>query len=130
MDITFRRNCKAVFLIFVLLLFISVLYGCDPFAGKRPTDYKNSKWVCQDPDIMITVSEKNEIYWELNGAAIDYELILGMGRNFWIHDNKTGQNLLEGKSSYSAEEMSVVVSTDLLFDGAYKGKKIVFRRVE
>ena len=130
MDITFRRNCKAVLLIFVLLLFISVLCGCDPFYGKRPTDYKNSKWICQDPDIMFTVSEKNEIYWELNGAAMDYELILGMGSNFWIHDNKTGQNLLEGKSSYSAEKMTVVVSMDLLFDGAYKGKKIVFRRVE
>ena len=130
MAITSRRNCKAIIFILVLLLFVSILCGCDPFAGKRPTDYKNSKWVCQDPDIMFTVNDKKELYWELNGAATDYDLMLGMGRKFRIHDNRTGRDLLEGKSTYSAEEMTVDVSMDLLFDGKYEGKQIVFRRVD
>ena len=116
--------------IFVLSLFVSVLCACDPYAGKRPTDYPSSKWVCTDPDIVFFIGEHDDIYWELNGAATDYELIFGMGTNFWIHDRKTYQNILEGDSTYSSEEMPVVVTMDLLFDGKYEGKKIIFRRVE
>ena len=65
-----------------------------------------------------------------NGVETDYELILGMGRNFWIHDNNTGLNLLEGDSSYSTQKMTVIVSMDNLFDGKYEGRQIVFKRVE
>ena len=113
-----------------LTMSILLLCGCDPFYGKRPTDYKNSKWVCQDPNIMFTVNEKKELYWELNGAATRYDLALGMGTNFRIHDDETGRDLMKGQSTYSAEKMTVDITMDLLFDGKYEGKRIVFHRVE
>ena len=130
MAVSSHRNCKAILFFLVLLLFVSVLCGCDPFYGKRPTDYKNSKWVCDDPDIVFSIGENDKIYREINGAKTDYEFIMGMGTNFWIYDRKTGQNLLEGQSSYSAQKMSVIVSKDDLFDGKYEGRQIVFNRVE
>ena len=130
MGITSHRNCKAIIIVFALFLFVSILCGCDPYAGKRPPDYPSSKWVCQDPDIIFTVSGKKELYWTLNGAETDYELVFGMGTNFWIHDNKKGLNLLEGNSSYSSRKMTVYVTMDILFDGKYEGRKIVFKRVE
>ena len=130
MGITSHRNCNAIIIIFALSLLVSILCGCDPYADKRPTAYPSSKWVCQDPDIIFTVSEKKELHWKLNGVETDYELILGMGRNFWIHDNNTGLNLLEGDSSYSSQKMTVIVSMDNLFDGKYEGRQIVFKRVE
>lgn len=127
---TSHRNSKAVIIFYIIILNACIFCGCDPFYGKRPTDYPSSKWVCQDPNIVFTVNEKSEIYWEINGAATDYTLILGMGTNFCIYDWKTAQNILEGDSSYSSKKMSVVVTKDLLFDGIYEGKQIVFRRIE
>lgn len=130
MDITSRRNCKVGRTILTCLLIVCVLCGCDPYCGKRPQDYKNSKWVCEDPDIMITVSNTGELDWTINGTATKYELALGNGTNFWIYDYETARNILEGDSSYSSTKMSVFVHMDLLFDGKYEGRTIVFRRVE
>lgn len=130
MGITSHRNCKAEIIISVWLLTVCMLCGCDPYFGKRPTDYPSSKWVCEDPDICFSISEDGEIHWEIGGAETSYTLIMGMGTNFWIYDRETAQNILEGDSSYSSQKMSVVVEKDLLFGGKYEGKSIVFIRVE
>ena len=38
---------------------------CDPYAGKRPSDYDDAKWVCEEPNIWFEVNsdeeERNEL---------------------------------------------------------------------
>lgn len=48
-----------------LITIISVLLCCsgciikNPYYGKRPLDYPNTKWVSDDPDIYFTVAEES-----------------------------------------------------------------------
>ena len=45
-------------MILCLLCLAALLSGCDLAAGKRPVDYPNSRWVCEDPHIEIVVDGK------------------------------------------------------------------------
>ena len=55
-------------LILCLLCLAALLAGCDPAAGKRPVDYPNSRWGCQDPHIEIVVDGKGRYTSTLVGA--------------------------------------------------------------
>lgn len=52
------NNKRVAGLILCLLCLAALLASCDPAAGKRPVDYPNSRWVCEDPHIEIVVDEK------------------------------------------------------------------------
>jgi hypothetical protein len=43
-----------------------MLSACDVYAGRRPTDYKETKWVSADPNIYFEVSESH------NTTALTY----------------------------------------------------------
>lgn len=55
-------------LILCLLSLAALLAGCDPAAGKRPVDYPNSRWVCEEPHIEIVVDGKGRYTSTLVGA--------------------------------------------------------------
>ena len=64
-----KSNDKRVAgLILCLLCLAALLAGCDPAAGKRPVDYPNSRWVCQDPHIESDVDGKERYTSTLVGA--------------------------------------------------------------
>lgn len=52
------NNKRMAGMILCLLCLAALLSGCDPAAGKRPVDYPNSRWVCQDSHIKIVVDGK------------------------------------------------------------------------
>lgn len=49
-----------------LSLVLCTACGVDFYAGKRPTNYENTKWVCNDPDMFFEVNEK---YGEITGSS-------------------------------------------------------------
>lgn len=56
------NNKRMAGMILCLLCLAALLAGCDPAAGKRPVDYPNSRWVCEDPHIEIVVDGKDAIH--------------------------------------------------------------------
>ena len=50
----------------LVCFFAVILSGCmcDPYAGKRPSDYDDAKWVCEEPNIWFEVnSDEEESYY-------------------------------------------------------------------
>jgi hypothetical protein len=43
----------------VCLIAFIILSSCDVYGGRRPADYKETKWVSVDPNIYFEVSEEN-----------------------------------------------------------------------
>jgi hypothetical protein len=55
---TAEGKMKKIVLIALSLVCIIILTSCDVYAGKRPTDYKETKWVSENPNIYIEISDK------------------------------------------------------------------------
>ncbi len=128
-----------LFLIFFNILF---LVSCDPYVNRHPTNYKNSKWVCTDPNIVYYVGYfENDIY-DYAEVNIDGEVhYFGFGFNsttadgikYDIDENgnliSTGKFYFNGTGKYSKKSFTVIIDkkTDILFHGKYD--KLVFKRV-
>lgn len=61
------NNKRVAGLILCLLCLAALLAGCGPAAGKRPVDYPNSRWGCQDAHIEIVVDGKGRYTLTLIG---------------------------------------------------------------
>ena len=55
-------------IVFIILLLFTFT-GCDPYAGKRPEDYPNTRWICKEPYVRIDISDEDGIN---NVVFIDY----------------------------------------------------------
>lgn len=119
-----------------------LLSSCDRYVNKYPTHYKNSQWVCENPNITYIVGDfKNNIgdYAEVvidqktyyfgfgfsstTADGIKYDL----GENGDIID--TGEHYFLGTGKYSENEFTITIDkeSDKLFCGEYD--KLVFQRV-
>jgi hypothetical protein len=52
---------KIVVYIFAVILALTLLTSCDPFTGQRPTNYPNTRWVSEDPDMFFVVGEEQSV---------------------------------------------------------------------
>ena len=108
-----------------------MLAGCsfDTHAGKRPRDYPNTVWICNDPKISLFVSKDHddsliidEEYTELHGAL---KTGFGKARMDVVGDDGL---LFQCKCSFYEDRFVGTVTEDRLFDGEYLGKTITFYR--
>ena len=50
-----------------------LLWGCDIYHGQRPSDYKNTRWVSENPNIYFEVNEK---FSEITGTITYGKIII------------------------------------------------------
>ena len=102
----------------------------DPYAEMRPDCFPTSVWVCNDPQINLSVDENHKISGEI---IIDYEPhiikveFVQVTKIFiYVCDNDELLLCLEGTCDFKDESFSVEINknTDKLFYGKYD--KIVF----
>ena len=118
-------------LLLPLLLLTLCLSACDPNAGKRPNNYKNTRWTCEEPAIIFYVTENETIIADVRApraASGELRLHFDYGSGFCISSVPDGTELLTGRCSFSPEELRVRVERDDLFDGKYLGKELRFLR--
>lgn len=116
----------------ILILAFGLLCGCDAFAGSRPTAYKMSKWVCEDPDFVLFVY-LDRMDCALQGEPLSEGIAFcfDQGNGFHLRNSRDySEDLFYGECSFSPEKMTVKVILDDYFDGKYTGKTIVFKRYD
>lgn len=125
---------KAARFLPLLLIAALLLCGCDVYAGKRPYNYHNSRWVCEEPQMELVVDEQGfttcfvgsgEEQQKYN-VLFDY----GTGMVLSIDYRSSDGDMLYGKCSFGSRKLTVHVSAedDQVFHGAYE--KLVFYRQE
>ena len=137
---------KAVSLLMLCAMFICTC-GCDPYVGKRPYDYGDSIWICEEPKITYVVEIKYndeletdipETYAKtcIDGEELLFDLdFLGSTSHAWefkdyISKESIGIEYFHGTCKYSKTKFTIKVDkeTDKLFDGKYD--ELVFVRKE
>ena len=135
-----------------LLMLCAVLVCCcgcnwNPFVGKRPPDYGDGVWICEEPKITYTVKMKYDeeqkmdipesyavTYIDGNEVLLDFGFI---GNAIRVYELKSiepkeyiGEIFLNGTCKFSETKFTVKVDTELdnLFDGQYD--ELVFVRQE
>ena len=58
-----KKYCRVWVFAMVLLLCLSVLCACDsdPYRGRRPTDQKNTEWVCEEYQMSFEVNDEGRV---------------------------------------------------------------------
>ena len=118
------------FLILLLLLLLC-LTGCDSYAGKRPANYANTRWTCEDPEITLYVTDSGAMVSDIRDLAAapgSVSVHFDYGSGFYVSEVNGGAELLTGKCSFSPETLRVKVQRDELFAGKYLGREICFFR--
>ena len=123
-----------------MFLFL-VLCGCDPYVYEHPYNYKDSIWVCEEPNITYYVvgSPEDENSYDYAVTKIDgQDITLDFGFRSTvfsavIHDENNEEAHMEclaGTCRYSKNQFTVTVDkeTDQLFNGQYE--TLVFKRIE
>ena len=66
---------KKTLLIFICVIVTMLLFSsCDPFAGRRPVDFPNTRWSSENPDMYFDVGENRKITHTqivMNGEVIE-----------------------------------------------------------
>ena len=111
-------------LILCLLCLAVLLAGCDPAAGKRPVDYPNSRWVCEDPHIEIVVDGKGRYTSTLVGAdGEETRLFLGFRSGYGVDAYVNRLSLVMRHCCFgetvSFQKTDLQFSEDNLWNGAY-----------
>ena len=140
-----KKKITFIFTVSILLC----ISGCNwnPFVGKRPPDYGDSVWICEEPKITYTVKmkydeeEKMDIpesyavtYIDGNEVLLDFGFIGNAIRVYELKSIKPkeyiGEIFLNGTCKFSETKFTVKVDTELdnLFDGRYD--ELVFVRQE
>ena len=130
------NNKRVAGLILCLLCLAALLSGCDPAAGKRPVDYPNSRWVCQDPHIEIVVDEKGRYTSTLIGDDGEEKRFFlgfrsGYGADAYVNSKEvlSSENcLFRGECKFSKEKCTIILCEGRLWDDGYA--RLVFKRVE
>ena len=131
MGTTLRRNAKVFFVLFLIVMF---MYGCDVYAGKRPSAYPNSVWICEEENMAIIVVEDGTAYLSFGSSIISktdepkYLVKFDYGDCIYIVSSATDEKVMTGNCSFSSQKMVVTIGTDDLFGGKYNLKKLTFRK--
>ena len=139
---------KAISLLMLCVMLICVC-GCNrnPFIGKRPPDYGDSVWICEEPKITYTVKmkydeeekmdvpESNAVtYIDGNEVFLDFGFIGNTIRIYQLESIESkeyiGETFLNGTCKFSETKFTIKVDTesDTLFSGKYD--ELVFVRQE
>lgn len=117
----------------LLLIAALLLCGCDVFAGKRPPDYPNSRWVCEEPRMELFTDERGNPVCVVGSGEEQrtYEALYTYGDDLILAELGTSSSeffVFRGDCSFGSEKMTVRVlaDKDQLFHGAYE--RIVFFR--
>lgn len=117
----------------LLLIAALLLCGCDVFAGKRPPDYPNSRWVCEEPRMELFTDERGNPVCVVGSGedAQEYDVFFTPGDTLYlsIKDSVSSEDFVfKGECTFGSEKMTVRVfaDKDQLFHGAYE--RIVFFR--
>lgn len=140
-----KKKITFIFTVSILLC----ISGCNwnPLVGKRPPDYGDSVWICEEPKITYTVKMKYDeeqkmdipesyavTYIDGNEVLLDFGFI---GNAIRVYELKSiepkeyiGEIFLNGTCKFSETKFTVKVDTelDILFDGQYD--ELVFVRQE
>ena len=125
-------NRKAVWIpALLILLGIAALFsGCDPYHGKRPTNYKNTCWTCEDPEIVFYVRADGTTLLAVREPGVQdpdsLALRFDYGSGLHIGVKGRGEDLLYGTCKFSSKELRVKVEKDEIFGGKSVGKTLVF----
>ena len=123
---------KAAKLLPFLLIAALLLCGCDVYAGKRPCNYYNSRWVCEEPQIELVVDEQGLTTCFVGSGEEQqkYNVLFDYGSGMVLSaDYRSSEgDMLFGDCSFGSGKMTVRVSTDddRVFNGAYE--RLVFYR--
>ena len=123
-----KRN-RCIMFVAALLTVILLLSGCvDLFSGRRPYDYPNSVWACEQPYIKITVDSEKRIYTYCdagNGQTmICFAFDFGRGIIAYASDTPN-EILFKGKCSFGSKSFRIEVVKDDLWGGEYDTLKFV-----
>ena len=125
-----------------------------PQYGKTPSDYPGTVWKCEDPKITLIVRSDRTIDYEIEGSSVylppDTALYFTLEHEFTnkmilSHDSQkteeieghpgfyditdvTHTEFFECRCEFSPEKMTAIVAKDMLFEGKYQDKEIVFIR--
>ncbi len=128
---TLARN--KILLLILLLCIISVfLGGCDIYYGRRPFDYPNTVWICEDPLITVKIGPNNETLAYLGSEKDGQEfwLLFGYGRNAEAHLAKgsyvsNDTILFKGVCLFSKDHFIIGITEDRLWGGIYDNLRFV-----
>lgn len=123
-------------LLAALLAAVLLLSGCDPNAGKRPTNYPNTVWTCGDPDITLYVKTGSELLTairepcEQDRDALTLWFDYGSGLHIQVKSapESEPEELFYGACKFSPKKLRVTVKEDRLFGGKYLGQVLTFTR--
>lgn len=106
---------KKIIIFIVLFSFIICLCSCDsdPYKGKRPTDYENSKWVCENVDMYFTVGNADEYIFNSSKEVIKFEFLWSKFRpevTIRRADNK--EILFKGQCKFSSETFKISITEE------------------
>ena len=119
-------------IVFIILLLFTFT-GCDPYAGKRPEDYPNTRWICEEPYVRIDVLKKSGVnnvgYIDYNGEITKIVLLFLSGPGVEIYryeDYKTAINsegmvlydkmIIYGKCRFFEKKFIIEVEETTIFD--------------
>lgn len=140
-----KKKITFIFTVSILLC----LSGCNwkPFIGKRPPDYGDGVWICEEPKITYTVKmkydeeEKMDVpesdavtYIDGNEVFLDFGFIGNTIRIYQLESIESkeykDETFLNGNCKFSETKFTIKVDTesDTLFNGKYD--ELVFVRQE
>lgn len=108
--------------LFIIICIMALMFtGCvDFYAGKRPCDYPNSKWVSDNPDIYFMIFNVKSDFGEINinEAIIEFYPRFDYGEKMdfvVIEDNGDETILFSGYCRFGKEKLVVTLSKDQTF---------------
>ena len=129
----------------LVCFFAVILSGCmcDPYAGKRPSDYDDAKWVCEEPNIWFEVNSDEEESYYPKGEIVYNNQTIQVVFKFVNQTNRvfinqysyadayriSGDNcVFGGECEFSPEKLIIKIEkdTDTVFNGEYD--ELVFIR--
>lgn len=128
---------KRTVVFFCILVLIMCSCTFDPYSGRRPSDYGNAKWVCEELNAWFAVDlsqeddgdPKGELELDGNRYPIKLYFIHQTNQVFLVVmksnliDENTDMGELWGECSFSKEKLIIHINDperDTLFDGKYE----------
>ena len=120
--------------IVLVLLCLLLLTACDPHHGKRPSDYPNTVWTCEDPAITFYVAADGKLLLEVAQPHADVPgglvLAFNYGSGMHLRENGRTEPWFSGSCKFHPSRLELRVTHDELFEGRYLGSELVFTRAD
>lgn len=111
------------------IVLISLLGGCNIYAGLYPNDYGPSKWISEDSDAWFIVNSDGDMVGELtaDGKTIDFELHIDTAPNAFLYHQ--GNVILRGECSLLPDQLAIKIDHGQYCIYGYDKDIIVFNRI-